>query len=88
MALTADTRISPVALRGVEDGGALADAAMASPLDFDPVRPRWAGRRLKRAGGATAIRAFPARRPLSSSTPVVRASTPAVADEIDSGPAP
>ncbi|HEY5814757.1 MAG TPA: peptidoglycan-binding domain-containing protein [Solirubrobacterales bacterium] len=52
-----------------------------SLLDFDPVRPRWAGRRAKRGGGALTSRALPARRPLS-------ASLLAVAYEIPPGPAP
>jgi hypothetical protein len=52
-----------------------------SLLNFDPVRPRWAGRRAKRASGAAASRALPPRRPLS-------ASLPARGYEIDPGPAP
>ena len=61
--------------------GRSARAPGARCLNFDPVRPRWAGRRAKREGGATASRAFPPRRPLS-------ASLPARAYEIDPGPAP
>jgi hypothetical protein len=76
MALTADTRIASAA-----PGGAIGTAAWRSLLNFDPVRPRWAGRRAKREGGATASRALPPRRPLS-------ASLPAKANEIDPGPAP
>jgi len=69
MALMADTRIASAA----PGGGGL--------LSFGPVRPRWAGRRAKRGGGATASRALLARRPLS-------ASLPAKAGKIDPGPAP
>jgi len=65
MALMADTRTD----------------TWSSLLTFDPVRPRWAGRRAKRGGGATASRALPPRRPLS-------ASLPAKVYEIDQGPAP
>jgi hypothetical protein len=74
MALMADTRIASAAPGGAGQGAA---------LGFDPVRPRWAGRRAKRegGGGAAASRALPPRRPLS-------ALLPAKADEIDPGPAP
>jgi putative peptidoglycan binding protein len=55
-------------------------------LNFDPVRPRWAGRRAKRASRRAWLRgrppsALPPRRPLS-------ASLPAKGYEIDPGPAP
>jgi putative peptidoglycan binding protein len=66
---------------GLPVNGALTTPTWSSLLNFVPVRPRWAGRRAKRGGGATASRAVPPRRPLS-------ASLPAVADEIDPGPAP
>ncbi len=66
---------------GLPVDGAIGTATWGSLLSFDPVRPRWAGRRVKRGGGATASRAFPPRRPLS-------AALPAKAYEIDPGPAP
>ena len=66
---------------GLRVDGMIGTTTWGSLLNFDPVRPRWAGRRAKRAGGATASRAFPPRRPLS-------ASLPAKAYEIDPGPAP
>lgn len=72
------------ASKGLPVDGVLGTTTWSSLLDFDPVRPRWAGRRAKRGGGATASRrpgAFPPRRPLS-------ASLPAKAYEIDPGPAP
>ena len=69
------------ASQGLSVDGAIGTATWSSLLDFDPVRPRWAGRRAKRGGGAAASRAFPPRRPFS-------ASLPAKADEIDPGPAP
>jgi peptidoglycan hydrolase-like protein with peptidoglycan-binding domain len=69
------------ASRGLPVDGAIGTMTWRSLLDFDPVRPRWAGRRAKRGGGATASRALPPRRPLS-------ASLPAKAYEIDPGPAP
>ena len=67
--------------QGMPATGAIGTTTWRSLLDFDPVRPRWAGRRAKRGGGATASRALPPRRPLS-------ASLPARAYEIDPGPAP
>ncbi|HEX6687616.1 MAG TPA: peptidoglycan-binding domain-containing protein [Solirubrobacterales bacterium] len=69
------------ASEGLPVNGALDTTTWGPLLDFDPVRPRWAGRRAERGGGATASRAFPPRRPLS-------ASLPAQANEIDPGPAP
>jgi peptidoglycan hydrolase-like protein with peptidoglycan-binding domain len=69
------------ASHGLPVDGAIGTDTWGSLLDFDPVRPRWAGRRAKRGGGATASRALPPRRPLS-------ASLPAKAYEIDPGPAP
>ena len=69
------------ASEGLPVDGAIGTTTWRSLLNFDPVRPRWAGRRAKREGGATASRAFPPRRPLS-------ASLPAKAYEIDPGPAP
>ena len=69
------------ASEGLTVDGAIGTNTWGSLLNFDPVRPRWAGRRAKRGGGATASRAFPPRRPLS-------ASLPAKAYEIDPGPAP
>jgi hypothetical protein len=68
---------------GLPVDGAIGTMTWHSLLNFDPVRPRWAGRRAKRADGATAksSRALPPRRPLS-------ASLPAKAYEIDPGPAP
>ncbi len=65
---------------GLPVDGKIGTDTWRSLLDFDPVRPRWAGRRAKRGGGALASRALPAR-PLS-------ASLPAVAYEIPPGPAP
>jgi hypothetical protein len=67
--------------QGLPADGAIGTSTWRSLLNFDPVRPRWAGRRAKRGGGATASRAVPPRRPLS-------ASLPAVAYEIHPGPAP
>ena len=67
--------------QGLPVDGAIGTHTWRSLLNFDPVRPRWAGRRAKREGGATASRAFPPRRPLS-------ASLPAKAYEIEPGPAP
>ncbi|HSS03591.1 MAG TPA: hypothetical protein VLK89_00190 [Solirubrobacterales bacterium] len=95
MALTADMRIALAAPGGAEQvaasrsrragighsDGEIGTTTWGLLLNFDPVRPRWAGRRAKRAGGAAASRAFPPRRPLST-------SLPAKADEIDPGPAP
>ena len=88
MALTADMRIASAAPSGAGEGvapppvdGAIGTETWSLLLTFDPVRPRWAGRRAKRGGGATASRALPPRRPLS-------ASLPAKAYEIDPGPAP
>jgi Putative peptidoglycan binding domain len=69
------------ATAGLPVDGAIGTITWRSLLNFDPVRPRWAGRRAKRGGGATASRALPPRRPLS-------ASLPAKAYEIDPGPAP
>lgn len=69
------------ASHGLPVDGTIGTLTWRSLLDFDPVRPRWAGRRAKRGGGATASRALPPRRPLS-------ASLPAKGYEIDPGPAP
>jgi hypothetical protein len=69
------------ASQGLTVDGVLGTATWSSLLDFDPVRPRWAGRRAKRGDGASASRALPPRRPLS-------ASLPAKAYEIPPGPAP
>jgi peptidoglycan hydrolase-like protein with peptidoglycan-binding domain len=69
------------ASQGLQVDGVLGTTTWSSLLNFDPVRPRWAGRRTKRGGGATASRAFPPRRPLP-------ASPPAKAYEIDPGPSP
>ncbi len=69
------------ASEGLTADGVIGDTTWSSLLNFDPVRPRWAGRRAKRGGGAMASRALPPRRPLS-------AALPAVGDEIDPGPAP
>jgi hypothetical protein len=75
------------AVREFQDGeglpvsGTIGTTTWQSLLNFDPVRPLWAGRRAKRGGGATASRALPPRRPLS-------ASLPATVYEIDPGPAP
>jgi len=66
---------------GLAADGRIGTDTWNSLLNFDPVRPRWAGRRAKRASGASASRALPPRRPLS-------ASLPARANEIDPGPAP
>jgi Putative peptidoglycan binding domain len=66
---------------GLPVDGAIETMTLRSLLNFDPVRPRWAGRRAKRGGGARASRALPPRRPLS-------ASLPAKAYEIPPGPAP
>lgn len=65
--------------QGLPVDGAIGTETWRSLLNFDPVRPRWAGRRAKRGSGATASRALPPRRPLS-------ASLPAKAYEIDPGP--
>lgn len=67
--------------RGLPVDGVVGDATWQALLDFEPVRPRWGGRRARRGGGAAASRAIPPRRPLS-------ASLPAKAYEIDPGPAP
>jgi hypothetical protein len=80
----ADMPIASAAPDGAEPDVAskeIGTTTLSSLLDFDPVRPRWAGRRAKRGGGAAASRAFPPRRPLS-------AAPPAKAHEIDPGPAP
>jgi peptidoglycan hydrolase-like protein with peptidoglycan-binding domain len=69
------------AREGLQVDGVIGETTWSSLLDFDPARPRWAGRRAKRADGATASRALPPRRPLS-------AALPAKAYEIDPGPAP
>jgi hypothetical protein len=69
------------ATEGLLVDGVIGTTTWRSLLAFDPVRPRWAGSRAKRGGGATASRAFPPRRPPS-------ASLPAKAYEIDPGPAP
>ena len=67
---------------GLPVNGVIGTDTWSSLLTFDPVRPRWAGRRAKRGrGGAAASRALPPRRPLS-------AALPAKAYEIDPGPAP
>jgi len=68
--------------QGMPATGVIGTTTWRPLLDFDPVRPRWAGRRAKRGrGGAAASRALPPRRPLS-------AALPARAYEIDPGPAP
>jgi hypothetical protein len=69
------------ASQGLPADGVIGTTTWNSLLAFDPVRPRWAGRRAKRGGGAAASRASLPRRPLS-------ASLPATAYEIDPGPAP
>lgn len=66
---------------GLPIDGAIGTDTWRSLLDFDPVRPRWAGRRAMQGGGALASRALLPRRPHS-------ASLPAKAYEIDPGPAP
>jgi hypothetical protein len=66
---------------GLPVDGKIGTDTWRSLLDFDPVRPRWAGHRAKRDAGAAASRALPPRRPRS-------ASLPAKAYEIDPGPAP
>jgi len=66
---------------GLKVDGVIGQRTWRALLDFEPVRPRWAGRRAKRKRGAAASRALPPRRPLS-------ASLPAVAYEIDPGPRP
>lgn len=66
---------------GLRADGAIGTRTWRSLLDFDPVRPQWAGRRAKRGDGAAASRALPPRRPRS-------AALPARANEIDPGPAP
>jgi hypothetical protein len=82
MVLTADTHIASATSGGARPGLPLSGStSWGSSLDFDPVRPLWAGRRAKRGGGATVSRALPPRRPLS-------ASLSATAYEIDAGPAP
>ncbi|HET6570421.1 MAG TPA: hypothetical protein VFG58_02920 [Solirubrobacterales bacterium] len=85
----ADTRIASAAPGGAGQdvappaaGGVIGTDTRSSLLTFDPVRPRWAGRRAKRGrGGAAASRALPPRRPPS-------AAPPAKGYEIDPGPAP
>lgn len=67
--------------QGLPVDGAIGTDTWRSLLNFDPVRPRWAGRRAKRGGAVAASRALPPRRPLS-------ASLPAKAYEIEPGPAP
>jgi peptidoglycan hydrolase-like protein with peptidoglycan-binding domain len=69
--------------QGLPVDGAIGTTTWSSLLNFDPVRPRWAGRLAKRGRGAgvAASRALPPRRPLS-------AALPAKAYEIDPGPAP
>ncbi|MGC1853056.1 MAG: peptidoglycan-binding domain-containing protein, partial [Solirubrobacterales bacterium] len=42
------------ASQGLSVDGAIGTSTWGSLLDFDPVRPRWAGRRAKRGGGAGA----------------------------------
>jgi len=68
--------------RGIPVDGVIGMATWRALLTFDPVRPRWSGRRAKqRRRRAGASRAILPRRPLS-------ASLPAKAYEIDPGPAP
>jgi len=69
------------ASEGLPVDGAIGTRTWRSLLDFDPVRPLWAGRRAKRGDGAAASRALPPRRPRS-------AALPALAYEIEPGPAP
>jgi hypothetical protein len=71
MALTADMSLATAAPAAVRPG----------LLDFDPVRPLWAGRRAKRGDGAAASRALPPHRSRS-------AALPALAYEPAPGPAP
>jgi hypothetical protein len=66
---------------GLAADGAIGTTTWPSLLSVEPVRPRWAARRLRSRRGAGASRVVPARRPLS-------ASLPARAYEIDPGPAP
>jgi hypothetical protein len=68
--------------QGLSVDGAIGTTTWRALLAFDPVRPRWAGRRAKRRRqGAKMSGAVLPRRPLS-------ASLPAKAYEIDRGPAP
>ena len=67
--------------RGLRVDGVIGTATWRALLSFDPVRPRWAGRRAGKRKRAAASRAIPPSRPLS-------ASLPAKAYEIDPGPAP
>ncbi len=66
--------------QGLPADGVVGTTTWQSLLDFEPVRTRWAARHA-RSGRAAAARATPARQPLS-------ASLPAVAYEINPGPAP
>jgi Putative peptidoglycan binding domain len=68
--------------QGLPVDGVIGMTTWRALLAFEPVRPRWSGRRAKRRRRrASASRAIPPRRPLS-------ASLPARAYEIDPGPAP
>ncbi len=69
--------------QGLPVDGVIGTATWQALLTFEPVRPRWAARIVKRrgGGGARVSRVVPPSRPLS-------ASLPARAYEIDPGPAP
>jgi peptidoglycan hydrolase-like protein with peptidoglycan-binding domain len=68
--------------QGLPVDGVIGTTTWRALLAFDPVRPRWSGRPVKRRhGGASISRGFPPHRPLS-------ASLPAKAYEIDPGPPP
>ena len=69
--------------RGLPVDGKVGDRTWSALLEIDPVRPRWAGRRSRRAKGGAASAA----RIALSSNPQ-SASLPAKAYEIDPGPAP
>jgi hypothetical protein len=67
--------------RGLPAYGAIETTTWDALLSVEPVRPRWAARRARAAGGARASRVVAAGRPLS-------ASLPPKSYEIDPGPAP
>lgn len=67
------------AAHGLTADGAIGTATWQALLNFEPVRPLWAGYRAGRKGGAAASRAIPPHRPRS-------ASLPAMAYEIGPGP--